>query len=51
MLENMKIVQKGTSRNPIDQSIIWKKARMDHKGQIPDKHTKEVVDHIISILY
>ncbi|KAA0054101.1 hypothetical protein E6C27_scaffold131G00070 [Cucumis melo var. makuwa] len=37
---------KASSPNQIDQSIVWKQARMDHKEQIPDEEMKEVVNLI-----
>ncbi|KAA0043113.1 uncharacterized protein E5676_scaffold78209G00050 [Cucumis melo var. makuwa] len=40
---------KASSSNQIDRSIVWKQARMDCKGQIPDEETKEVVNLIVNI--
>uniref|UniRef100_A0A9I9E402 Uncharacterized protein n=1 Tax=Cucumis melo TaxID=3656 RepID=A0A9I9E402_CUCME len=37
---------KASSSDQIDRSIVWKQARMDRKGQIPDQETKEVVNLI-----
>ncbi|KAA0036438.1 uncharacterized protein E5676_scaffold360G00980 [Cucumis melo var. makuwa] len=37
---------KASSLDQIDRSIVWKQARMDHKGQIPDEETKKVVNLI-----
>ncbi|TYK04175.1 transposase [Cucumis melo var. makuwa] len=37
---------KASSSDQIDRSIVWKQARMDRKGQIPDEETKEVVNLI-----
>ncbi|KAL4037167.1 hypothetical protein IC575_000754 [Cucumis melo] len=37
---------KASSSEQIDRSIVWKQARMDRKGQIPDEETKEVVNLI-----
>ncbi|KAL0550037.1 hypothetical protein IC582_014533 [Cucumis melo] len=37
---------KASSSDQIDQSRVWKPARMDRKGQIPDEGTKEVVNLI-----
>ncbi|KAL0533258.1 hypothetical protein IC582_030474 [Cucumis melo] len=34
--------KKASSSDQIDRSIVWKQARMDRKGQIPDEETKEV---------
>ncbi|KAL4033583.1 hypothetical protein IC575_006682 [Cucumis melo] len=38
--------KKASSLDQIDRSIVWKQARMDHKGQIPDEETKKVVNLI-----
>ncbi|KAL0533848.1 hypothetical protein IC582_028119 [Cucumis melo] len=38
--------KKASSSDQIDRSIVWKQARMDRKGQIPDEETKEVVNLI-----
>ncbi|KAA0061183.1 transposase [Cucumis melo var. makuwa] len=40
--------KKASSSNQIDRSIVWKQARMDRKGQIPDEKTKEVVNLIVT---
>ncbi|KAL0546957.1 hypothetical protein IC582_016876 [Cucumis melo] len=37
---------KASSSDQIDRSIVWKQARMDRKGQIPDEETKEMVNLI-----
>ncbi|TYJ96935.1 putative serine/threonine-protein kinase nek2 [Cucumis melo var. makuwa] len=37
---------KASSSDQIDRSIVWKQARMDQKGQIPDEEMKEVVNLI-----
>ncbi|KAA0035793.1 uncharacterized protein E6C27_scaffold403G00780 [Cucumis melo var. makuwa] len=41
--ENLMEELKASSSDQIDRSIVWKQARMDRKGQIPDEETKEVV--------
>ncbi|KAA0034834.1 uncharacterized protein E6C27_scaffold213G00760 [Cucumis melo var. makuwa] len=38
--------KKASSSDQIDRPIVWKQARMDRKGQIPDEETKEVVNLI-----
>lgn len=32
-----------------DRCVVWKMARMDKIGNIPDEPTKQVVDRIVSI--
>ncbi|TYK29823.1 uncharacterized protein E5676_scaffold208G00510 [Cucumis melo var. makuwa] len=40
--ENLMEELKASSSDQIDRFIVWKQARMDRKGQIPDEETKEV---------
>ncbi|TYK01536.1 hypothetical protein E5676_scaffold451G001020 [Cucumis melo var. makuwa] len=44
--ENLMEELKASSSKQIDRSIVWKQARMDRKGKIPDEETKEVVNLI-----
>ncbi|KAA0045361.1 uncharacterized protein E6C27_scaffold316G001400 [Cucumis melo var. makuwa] len=41
---------KASSSDQIDRSIVWKQARMDQKGQIPDEEMKEMVNLIDELI-
>jgi len=51
MYDGLLLVQKESLPNEdlTKRCVLWKRARMDREGKIPDKQTQEVVDRIVSI--